>query len=132
MSDGSPERSICSGIAHHDPGLPTIHDPLAERNQPTMRSGGECNVRSGCRGRIADRDVEAAPNPVHVVIAEWDHGEVRLSRAGKGEGGPAGSLHLLCAFQPEGLDKGIYSLLVTLRNKANGTEGQSAIPIEIR
>lgn len=61
-----------------------------------------------------------------------DAGEARLVRRGNDEAGPGGSRRLLCSFRPEGVPRGFYSLLVTLRNTANGTEGQSAIPIEIR
>lgn len=61
-----------------------------------------------------------------------DAGDVHLVRAGKDETGPGGALRLLCSFRPDGLAKGLYSLLVTVRDRESGTEAQSGIPVEVR
>lgn len=61
-----------------------------------------------------------------------DFGPAKLVRSGNDETGPLGSRRVLCSFRAEGLEKGLYSLLVTGRNRQTGFEGQSAIPIEVQ
>ena len=61
-----------------------------------------------------------------------DAGDVHLVREGKDESGPGGALRLLCSFRPDGQAKGLYSLLVTVRDRESGTEAQSGIPVEVR
>ena len=69
----------------------------------------------------------------HVVGTDGkERGEGKLTFVKADPPGPEGLRRLLCSFETAALEPGTYSLLVTVRDKASGQEGKSALAFAVR